>query len=368
MAWGAGRPLRVPLSVALAAALLAACGGETEPPAPVDTVAGETVPTGPVRCDRLTAPTASGGQRTKEAVQTLVDSLEPGQVGCLRRGVYHEDVILTAGGKKGAPIVLRGAFGERAVLRGRLSVADKANHVRVEQLVLDGSEAPACERDETCDILPSPSVRGNDVAFWANEVTNGNSGICFNLGGEDVPARRVTIEANRIHHCGRLPRTNFDHGVYVQNAEDARILGNWIFANADRGVKLSPNARESVVRANVIAGNGVGVSFGGDEETASMDNELSGNVISNSRDRWNVETFWPGPVGEGNLVRRNCVFAPDARPGYGSNGGITVSPEGISAADNLVVDPDLADPEDGELAIGEDRCLNLVKEAASAGG
>lgn len=366
LARAAARPAAARLSVALLAALPAACGEATEPPSPIDTVAGAAAPARPVKCDRVATPSVPGSGRAKAGpVQALVDSLEPGEIGCLRGGVYDEDVTVTSGGEEGAPIRLRSAFGERAVLRGRLSIADEANFVRVEQLVLDGSRAPACEPDETCEVLPSPSVRGNDVTFWANEVRNGNSGICFNLGGDDEPARRVTIKANRIHHCGRLPRTNFDHGVYVQNAEDTRILSNWIYANADRGVKLSPNARESEVRANVIDGNGVGVSLGGDEETASSDNEVSGNVISNSRARWNVETFWPGPRGDNNVIRRNCVFAPDARPGYATNGGITVAAEGLVEVDNLVLDPDLADPEDGDLAIGEDRCRERVAQAAS---
>ena len=50
------------------------------------------------------------------------------------------------------------------------------------------------------------------------------------------------IEHNRIHDCGELPATNFDHGVYVAEARDTVIRDNWIYSNADRGVQLYPDA------------------------------------------------------------------------------------------------------------------------------
>ncbi len=108
-------------------------------------------------------------------------SLQPGQTGCLRAGLYEQDVAIERGGSAGSPVTLSSYPGERATLRGRLRVKDSANFVTIEGLDLDGRH-PA-------DTLPSPSVYGNDVVFRDNDVTNYHTGICFLLGFERLRPR-----------------------------------------------------------------------------------------------------------------------------------------------------------------------------------
>ncbi len=114
--------------------------------------------------------------------------------------------------------------------------------------------------------------------------------------------KRVRIEHNRIHDCGRMPATNYDHGIYVNQARRAFIHRNVIHDNADRGIQLYPNAHGSKIVGNVIDGNGQGVAFGGD----SNNNVVARNVISNSTVRFNVESA--DSSGRHNMVRNNCVW------------------------------------------------------------
>jgi parallel beta-helix repeat protein len=278
-------------------------------------------------CSKVVAP---GG-----SVQRLADLLAPGEVGCLRAGTYTEAVTVSNGGAPGQPLTLRSYPGEVATLIGRLVIQKSANHVTVEQLVLDGQNR---------DRLPSPTVNGDHVTFRLNDVTNSHSAICFVIGASNVDnsvkwgrAQDTLIEGNRIHGCGVLPAANHDHGIYVEGADDTRIQGNWIYDNADRGVQLYPDAQRSVVIGNVIDGNGTGVVFSGEGGATSNDNLVAGNVITNSRLRPNVESWWGGPeVGRGNVLRDNCV---SGGPRDDGNGGINAADGGFSSRRNRAAAP-----------------------------
>ncbi len=282
--------------------------------------------------DDSAAGTAAAPYRT---VAHLVSKLSAGETGCLRAGVFEEDVVVRAGGSPGEPIVLAGAPGEAATLRGRLVIDDNANDVVVTGLRLDGRN----EAD-----LPSPTVNGDRVTFSRNDVTNENTTICFVLGSVSGYGTAVdtVLSENRIHHCGRLPATNRDHGVYVESSRGASIVDNVIYENADRGVQLYPDAQDTLVERNVIVANGQGVIFSGDGEFASSGNRVVGNLIGDSRLRWNVESYWPDdPIGTDNVVEGNCLW-------NGSLGEIAEQ-EGFAANDNRIAEPLFADRERGDF-------------------
>jgi hypothetical protein len=238
---------------------------------------------------------AGTGSEPYATVAKLANSLRPGEAGCLRAGTYRGRVVIRRGGRRGAPTTIRSAPGERATVRGRIHVANSANHVVVWRLYLDGRNRAN---------LPSPTVNGNHAVFRDNDVTNGNTTICFLLGSKRYgPARRTVIERNRIHECGELPPTNHHHGIYVEASDGARITDNWIYDNADRGVQLFPNARRTYVARNVIDGNGEGVVF----SRNSAGNTVEQNVISNPVVRYNIEDF--ELTGTGNVARRNCLWS-----------------------------------------------------------
>jgi parallel beta helix pectate lyase-like protein len=267
-------------------------------------------------------------------VQDLVDRLSAGQTGCLLAGTYVEDVSVRRGGRAGAPVTLRGAPGVTATVRGRFWIANGANYVTVSYLHLDGRNATN---------LPSPTINADHSTFVYDDVTNNHAGgvndgdgICFALGDANGVwglATYTVIAHNTIHDCGTS--NNHNHGVYVAAGRYVRITDNWIYNNADRGVQLYPDAQHTLVRNNVIAGNGDGVIISGNWKFASSNNTVIDNVIIDSRNRYNVEYNWSesGPVGTGNVVAQNCLSG-------GKEGNILEPQKGYAASQNLFVAPE----------------------------
>lgn len=294
-----------------------------------------SVSRGPV-CDRIASPAGARHVRgTLPGAVALVRRLRPGETGCLRGGRYLEDVTIA-----GHDVRLRSYPGERATIVGRLWVRGEAYDVTIARLDLDGRN-----RRE----LPSPTVNGDRITFSRVDVTNRHTAICFILGGSRQYGRAqgTTIRFSRIHHCGVRPSRNTNHGIYVSVADDTRILGNVIDHNTDRGIQLYPDAQRTLIVGNVIDRNGEGIIFSGAGGATSRDNVVRHNVISNSRIRANVESFYPSgtPVGTGNLVVRNCL--------YGGDGPTRLEPgwRGFAAADNVYANPRYAAPSRGDFRV-----------------
>ena len=350
-----GFRLTVTRTVKLTAAALAATAAATAVVALAGTDDGrETGGSAARLCDRFASPRGSdtnSGTRARplRTVARLANSLRPGQTGCLREGVYRGRVKIRRGGRRGAPTGIRNHPGERAVVRGRLHVANSANHVVIRQLHLDGRNRAR---------LPSPTVNGNDIVFRDNDVTTRHTTICFVLGSDRWGrARGTVIDRNRIHNCGELPPTNHHHGIYVEASHGARITGNWIYDNADRGVQLFPDAQRTYVARNVIDGNGEGIVF----SRRSARNVVEENVISNPVVRYNVEDF--ELTGVGNVARRNCLWSTRHPDGAGVQPDITVP-----VVESVVSEPAFADrgAKDFRVAPGSP-CFDLSPGSVRAG-
>jgi hypothetical protein len=140
---------------------------------------------------------------------------------------------------------------------------------------------------------------------------------CFIIGGsfEDYGiAHGTRLLHNRIHGCGRRPATGHDHGIYVEGAVGAVIRGNVIRDNADWGIQLYPYAISSSITGNVITANGGGIIFAGESGRgeysrgyASSHNRVADNVITGARRLGDVDVYWGGPVGTGNVLEDNCL-------------------------------------------------------------
>jgi nitrous oxidase accessory protein NosD len=209
-------------------------------------------------------------------------------------------------------------------LQGRLWVKKGADRVVVTALNLNGKNAA---------VLPSPTINGNDDQFVGNDITNEHTAICMVIGSSTYGrAQRTVIRENRIHDCGKLPSSNRDHGIYVEASDNAQILDNVIYDNVDRGIQLYPDAQGTVIRGNVIDGNGEGIIFSGNGGTASSNTVVDHNIVSNAQIRADVESWYPvgNPVGTNNIVHDNCIV-----PGAG--GGINLSNGGFTAYSNLSV-------------------------------
>jgi parallel beta-helix repeat protein len=276
------------LRLAAAATLVGTASGEQAPAQPTQSAA--------VHCDRVLSPhwrtTIARAVRSRKRTATI----------CLHGGVYRtREVWLRRNG-----MTVMSVPGERATWRGRIVVG--ARNVTLERLNLDGTTRRRAS-------LPSPTVNGAGFTLRDSDVTNRN-GICVHPRTyRRATPRHFTVERNRIHDCGRRPRTDRDHGIYVAGGNGV-IRWNAVFDNADRGIQLFPYARGVRVYGNTIDGNGEGVHFG----AAAANNVVRDNLITNSRKRWNVEYF--DLHGRGNRVIANCVQAVARDAYYRRRGGI----------------------------------------------
>lgn len=296
-------------------------------------------------CDRIASPHGSdrGSGTLRHPFATpnrLVQSLRPGQTGCLRAGVYGQDLTIRRGGAPGLPIVLRSYPGERATIVGRVYLARGAAYTTLSHLTLVGREVGhACS-----SMCPSPSINADHTTWIRDDVTNDHADAsCFLLGdshGVYGPANYTTIEDDRIHDCGRMPPTNYDHGIYVEESRGSKIVDNLIYNNADRGIQLYPQAISTLIVGNTIDDNGEGVVFGASGSQSSSDNLVQDNIIANSRVLYNVAGAY-GPadrVGRGNVVRENCIGGGPADD-PANPGGVRSDHAGFELSDNTLVTP-----------------------------
>ena len=268
----------------------------------------------------------------------LLGRLHAGETGCLLPGTFKENVRINSGGSPDSPLTLTSALDVPATIYGTVSVTAAANDVVISHLVLNGKNESA---------HASPIVNGDRVSLVGNDITNWHSAICVLLGPgfEDPPQRAIApvVEGNRIHDCGRLPASGHDHGIYVEGTTNARIVGNLIYDNADYGIHLYPDADGSVIEYNVVDGNGGGLIFAGERAGSeyqfahsSDDNVVKANIFSNNSMRNNLESWWGGPTGTGNLVSSNCFWNGHPRDIDDSAGGFVHVQDRI--ADPLYVD------------------------------
>jgi hypothetical protein len=301
-------------------------------------------------CDRTISPPTS--------VEGAANQLLPSERLCLRGGLYVEEVDIRRGGNSTGRTIIRSYPGEVATVCGRLRVTDEANWVRVAFLRLRG--------DCSSSDLPSPTINGDDIVFANNDVSYGpgsgpDAEICFvNNGGWGVSYRTLIVR-NRIHHCGDLPATNHDHGIYCGDGTDWQVYDNVIDHNADRGFQ-SHGCQNARLFYNVIDSNGQGVNY----TTSASGNRYARNVISNSKLRWNAETW--SLTGTGNVFAQNCVWAsnPDSR--YNSNGGVDLNDPGVEVRAFQIARPVFVNPDAGDYRQTDaSGCLGYGPRTANIG-
>ena len=297
-----------------------------------------------VPCDYLAAPTGDDGDdgsvsRPYRTVERLVNTLQPGETGCLAPGAVFtepdQEINVRAQGRAGRPVVLRTTpGGPQATIRGRLwfcadtplvactDDASGSHDVEFRDLVLDGSNSLApFQGVGGPPALPSPTVNGDRITFTHVNVTNRNSGPCFAIGsinGYGIAANTVIRRRSRIHNCGRPGM--LDLPISLEGSRDARIEDSLIYDNPDIGIYIYADAQGSIIRRNVIDGNGRAVRFDPGGSFHPEGTRVTENVISNSRlsygsdlDHWQVEGGFSGSPRWTNLVTDNCLFQASGR-------------------------------------------------------
>jgi hypothetical protein len=262
----------------------------------------------------------------------LYAALSPGQTGCFRGGTYTEPngSASTWGSVYVAKsnVTFRSYPGEVATIRSRWVINNGANFVKVENLKLDLSNVT-----ESVGLV----ITGDDATVRNNDIDAGNTWrICVhpNANGSAIPDRFL-IDGNRIHGCGLSPTAswtwpgpppasqyetdpdNHAHAIYIA-AGNGEIRNNVIYNNRNRGIQFYPNPNGVSVHHNTIDFNGEGVSWSDASANASVTN----NLVTNSKLRWNFETY--ALTGTGNSASGNCVWASNSSSYYNSDGGVAL--------------------------------------------
>jgi hypothetical protein len=211
-----------------------------------------------------------------------VDSLRPGQRGCLVRGVYRGEVRISRGGTgPRRRIVLSSRDPARpATIAGLVYVPAGTDWVSVTHLHLDGRN-----RAE----LPSPIVDGDHVRTTYDNVTNRNSqSVCFIGGSVSDTSAAFLAARDRVHNCGDLrtrrqtagdPHTGFyEHAFYLQNATRFRVTQTIMFTISGRCIQLYPDAVDGETDHNLCAGAGTGVIV----DAASSTVLITRNIFTNA--------------------------------------------------------------------------------------
>jgi Right handed beta helix region len=299
------------------------------------------------RCDRLASPGS-------DTAQQLLDSLRPGETGCLHGGTYGAswDNVLypRRGGEPGAPLTLRSYPGERARLVGIIDIPRGSDYVTLSGLDIEGTAE---------DGANTIKIYSRGVVLEESDITNAWRGrSCLILGNNEGGGQAVApiVRGNTFHECGNPENGNLDHGVYAANVLDGEIVGNLFYNSAAYTIQLYPNAQRTRFAHNVVDGSGRsvrgGIVFGGDGRFASGDNLVERNVIAYAATAA-ITSYWEGPVGTGNLARDNCV--------WGSRDDDISSEWGFTAVANHVAKPLFAShgARDYRLAPGS-QCLRTV--------
>jgi len=263
---------------------------------------------------------ASAATCTKTATATtnlrgFLETLVPGDVACLHAGTYgavNTWAPMYTSGNASSRITLQGYPGEaKPVIRGLLAIDGDYN--TVSGLVFDG---PAGVIDGQKQV--TLWVDGDHAIVSGNEIKENHQQGIYIETAEDVK-----IVGNYIHDNGVFAdpgRANLDHGIYFASGSGL-IADNVIEHNYAFGIHLYPSPHDVVVEHNTIVGHGkAGIIVGAEPGyPAPTNNRIVNNILaSNSQ---NAVTSY-GPIGTGNTVQNSIFWANGTS---GATTGLTVS-------------------------------------------
>ncbi len=197
-------------------------------------------------------------------LEAFVNSLIPGDVGCLRAGVHGARgtaAHVRVSGTQAAPIILRGYTNDAIpTILGYFYIPTE--HIVISGLLFDGPTGKVKVNANPAAEIAQISIYSSNVEINHCEIRNslGHAGIYLQ------DAYNARIIGNYIHDngdFGNASTANQDHGIYFASGSGL-IANNIIEHNWSYGVHLYPSARDVIVQQNTIIKNvRSGVIIGG---------------------------------------------------------------------------------------------------------
>jgi parallel beta-helix repeat protein len=295
------------------------------------------------------------------SAQRLVNALHPGQTGCLTGGTYgmdSEGLKFPRSGTAAEPITVRSAPGKRArILGGPVYIPAGADDIRLTNLNIDTRSTGQV----------GVQIMSTGDALIGDHITNHRDRTSCVILGSNLgwgAAADTVIANDLIYDCGSAADGNQDHAIYFDNSTDAIVKNNVIRGTSAFAIHLYQSSQGSQITHNVIIDNGYGVIFAGSDTHTSNDNLVADNIIADSRDGPDVQSYWGGAVGHGNVLRDNCIYTA----GKGAIGRPTV---GFATVGNVIARPGFVNATKHNYALRPGSpCLRVVgfDAAASATG
>ncbi len=255
---------------------------------------------------------ASGGN-----INTFINSLSAGAVGCIPGGVYTgSNVEMTRSGSSASRIVVQSVPGQTAKFKMRLSVTSA--FVTFRSLNFDTDHQLG-----TSNVWVKGTA--NNITFEDNEFADsGLSGTVAHDGQclySDAPSYNIHIVRNYFHDCGSMD--HFHHSVYVSGSNF--IIANNLFVRTKAfAIHLYPSLKNSLITQNTIDGSG--------RSGVIIAENSNGNRVVNNISTNNAHFGYEGYAVVGtNYVHDNICF--------GNSLGCVESGNGFSGSNNLNVDP-----------------------------
>ena len=234
-------------------------------------------------------------------LREFVNGLQPGDVGCLHAGSYGargDRVVWEVDGSPSRRITLRGYPGEaRPTILAPFTL--DGDHLTVAGILFDGPSGRALTDDAIAFW-----IEGDHDELLGSEIRDAESQGIYLDGADDV-----RLVGNYIHDNGDKDDpdvANLHHGIYFASGSGL-VAGNVIVDNYSYGVHLYPSPHGVTVEQNVIAGHGRGGVIIGAEpgERPPRDNRVRDNVVASNAHR---PVTSHGPIGSGNVVSRNVFW------------------------------------------------------------
>jgi hypothetical protein len=332
------------LAVVALAPALSGCGGAAPRhhddlrPAPLPPSRGATFYVAPTGSDDA----AGTRQAPWRTVQKAFDTLRPGQTALVRGGTYRENLVVDRGGRPDAPITVRSAPGERAVLEPAvhapsypLRLTTGAAYVRIQGFVIQDARGPSTMN--VVGLGEDPGAHDYEISDCEIRFARNSSGVFV-----DNTNRHVWLLGNTVHDNNE-PGVQHQ-GIYFEG-HDSVIANNVVYGQTDGfGIQIRAGARNVEVTNNTVTR----VSLSGIMVESTASDVTVVNNVSAFNGGWAVRGLdGGGPLGTGNVAYGNLGFGN--RSGEFANEGRPIID--FSRGGNVVADPRFADAAAGDFRL-----------------